>query len=83
MCFPLHSLRFKRSLSFLTMKPVILVATGSLSLFRSDSETSVAIFLFKRLLILPLCYTNIKRYIYPREFGSFNVNLSRVNKCSE
>ena len=27
-------------------------------------------------------YTNIKRYINQREFGSFNANLSRANKCS-
>ena len=29
-----------------------------------------------------LYYTNIKQYIDQREFGSFNVNLSRANKCS-
>ena len=27
-------------------------------------------------------YMNIKRYIKQREFRSFNVNLSRANKCS-
>ena len=27
-------------------------------------------------------YTNIKRHINQHEFGSFNVVLSRVNRCS-